>query len=443
MIDEIRRQKYLQSLGRAPAGVLDPEYQGGKSIQPDPAINNEAIDIEGDLPNKQIDPVVPAVSDSQPAMTRTQTSVPGDLLVGASHALLGLLSGNHNRAAMEYGKADKYVSDRHKEDITSLSKLTKTKGPNGEPILTPTSEAADMVAYVPPDKKNGGSGKTYAPQMMKSLDGNETKVASWDGSNLLVKNDKGEVTETLDPNKWFKYVPDQALNTPTLTGGKNIDFRNAVTGKVSQGVHQAGRGDTAGGITKESYDAMMKGATKGRDESFKVQKDINELQSIKDDPNTLKDPAVFATNFGALMRATVGEKRLSDDEQAKFEGGKYKTFLQTGYNAMDGKFNGKIPDDVINNFKALHQSTMAKKAADLRAVNQTYVNPGASKSSEGRDQQLRAAGQNPANVAASNKQAQAYYTQAKAISNAKVKSGAWTQDMQDKFLEQQRNKLGL
>lgn len=443
MIDEIRRQKYLQAL-RSPAGALDPEYKAGQSIQPD-VVDSPPIDLEASYTVKapSAPTVVPPLPVSAPQMTRDQKSVPGDMMVGASHALLALLSGNHNRAAMEYGKADKYVSDRRKEDVASMSKLVKTKGPNGEPILTPTSEAADMVAYVPPDKKGAGSGKTYAPQMMRNPETKETKVASWDGSNLLVKNDKGEITETLDPNKWFKFVPDQALNTPTLTGGKNIDFRNAVTGKVDVGVHQAGRGDTAGGITKEAYDVMMKGAAKGRDESFKVQKDINELQSIKDDPNTLKDPAVFATNFGALMRATVGEKRLSDDEQAKFEGGKYKTFLQIGYNAMDGKINGKIPDDVIRNFKALHQSTMSKKAADLRAINQTYVNPGATKSAEGRDQQLRASGQNPANVAKSNKQAQAYYTQAKAISNAKVKSGTWTPEMQDKFLEQQRNKLGL
>lgn len=359
---------------RKPSGVLDPEYNHTK----DESIDNEPMDISGTYspPAQPAENQVGRISDDQaasdlkPRDISNRQNASGDLLVGASHALLGLLSGNHNRAAMEYGKADTYLEGQRKQDLQNMSKLTKTSGPNGEPILTPTVEAADMQAYVEP--KKGGSEKGYAPQKIISKKSHDVQSASWNGKQFVQYDNDGNVKKTFDTDEWVGYITPKTASANTMQGGKQVFEIDPYTGKVNNKINVAGRGDMMGGVTKEEYDITTKGAAKGRDILAKTDQDIASTTQAKRTLKTTDDPATFATTMGSLLRTAVGEKRLSDVEGARYMGDDYKGFMLRGEEYLRSKYGGQIPPTVRQNAVNLVDYVNGKLAMQRDATAKSY-----------------------------------------------------------------------
>ncbi len=359
---------------RNPAGVLDPEYRGGRSLMP----SQPPIDIEGEIPANKVEPksspnlnnVKKYEEEQTPRQKRSIANATGDLMVGASHALIGLLSGNANRAAMEYGKGNEYMAGQRKQDLADRAKLVKTAGPNGEPILTPTIEAADMQAYVEP--KKGGSEKGYAPQKIKSKKTGEVQSASWNGKQFVQYDNNGNIKKTFDTDEWVGYIPDKMQSANTMQGGKDLYKVDPYTQKVTKILGVGGRGDTMGGVTKEEFDLTTKGAAKGRDIIAKTEQDIASTSEARKTLQTTNDPMTFSTTMGSLLRTAVGEKRLSDVEGARYMGDDYKGFMLRGEEYLRSKYSGQIPPTVRQNAINLVDYVNSKLKGQREATAKSY-----------------------------------------------------------------------
>lgn len=427
--DELARRKKLEQLK---------PVMGEQTVLDEPA--PEAMDVPSEAPVEA--PTEEAVPQEKEWYQNRQVA---DALVGATPTLINLLTGaSANHTVRGFDQANAYLKNRATQDLPTKDN-TFVEDVDGKPVIGMRVDSVGKTPYYQPKAKtaadaraknsfdsynvyipgqNGKPGKTFA--VMQNRD--TGKYTTLDGQDVVLPNNavKNPATEKLIKEK-------------TAGGGdKTSRFNQYNEAPLSGLSFTPGRGDLTD-QTKEGYDAALKGAQQARKETFPAQKSLEELKAISTDVNALKDPAVFATNFGSLMRTAVGEKRLSDPEQELYTGGKYKSFLTQAQNYADGKFKGVIPSDIINNYLALKHDAELKLQSNIKAARDIYANPNAQTNPRMKKDVERASGQDPEQKAKESKSNEKLYADIVKKSLTVFKD----QKARQKYLETKRQELGL
>jgi hypothetical protein len=342
MIDQLRRKKFLENLsGRSPAQV--------PSVA-DEIVATDRMDIEGEYKD---DPSLLSEADASLSDTvkidrarEKSDNISGDLMVGASHTLLGLLSGNHNRAAMEYGKGNKYVQDRAKEDIITSKDLVKTNQ-DGKAIYTPAKEAVDMEAYIPTKGANGGSsgrdndvfniyepdtGKSYGVQFNKR----EGKYKTNSGVEVIIPD-----------NAIIRPFSNKLVKTTDMEGTTTVDAYNQHAKAPVAPIKQVeGEGAAVNMPLAKVRDAEDV-ASKYEAKASKYQEDLADMASSKSilaDKNSA--PQAQKQAIGRIIKQI--ESRMTDADRAEYKS-ESSALVNIG-NQVDMLTSNEIPPQLVRAF---------------------------------------------------------------------------------------------
>lgn len=379
MIDELRRKKFLESLsGRAPATAsVEDEMNADEKIQ------NPDIDIDALIKSQEDAPVTDQPQVVAPKIDRVAeraSNVQSDMMVGASHALLGLLSGSHNRMAMETKIGHKYLADKATEDKIAAKDLVKTNQ-NGKPIYTPAREAVDMEAYVQP---KGGSNRN-----------NKTQIKVFEG----IDNPDDTVYGYVDPNDMKVY--DSRTNQPldmntyrpkgeTKNQVTTDQYGNIKNSNISRGGMVRKEAELAPGEGKEVSIPVTKirAAEKvSSDYSKRASKYQDDLSNISMGKKALMDknasPQEKKLAMGSVMKTV--EQRMTDDDRSEYKG-EASALVNFG-NLIDMTTDNEVPPQVerafiqaannlerkINATSGLYRKSLVRSYAGSDKKLQSYI----------------------------------------------------------------------
>lgn len=304
---------------------------------------------------------------------RNAANVNSDLMVGASHALLGLLSGNANRASMEYGKANQYVAGQKKQDLENLSKMVKTVGPEGKPIFTPTVEAADMQAYeAPKGGVGGGAAGSFQLAQMYDPDSNRyftVRHNSRTGEML----DMAGAPITPPANAIVRPVAPKLFTTEDVQGTKTEQEYNPYKGqKTAPLVKTGGLGAHYGVATKGQGEAIEKGLGKGQEEYQGLSGSLVDIKQAKQSLNNTKDPRVLAESVYSMVRSVESKGVLTDQDFENITGMKYMSWYKNMDNLLKTKAYGEV-EELRNSFKGLANKIESKIQNRLESIPSRYA----------------------------------------------------------------------
>lgn len=316
-----------------------------------------------------------------PRQEKNISNVQGDMMVGASHALLGLLSGNYNRAAMEYGKGTEYLAGQRKQDLTDMSKLVKTVGPGGKPIYTPTIEAADMQAYEAP-KAGGGAAGSFQLAQMYDPDSNRyftVRHNSRTGEML----DMSGAPITPPANSIVRPIAPKIFQAEDVGGTKMAKEYNPYKGQSQVKVisREEGLGPAYGVKTKGQAEQIEKGYGKAQEEYQQISGSIvdtdNSLKILK----TSKDPRQISGAIYTAARSVEPKGTFTDQDFKVITGDDYRSWIKNINETLQTKGAGEITA-LRDSFVPMVENIKLKMQQRLASIPERYA-PGTSVGQKG------------------------------------------------------------
>jgi len=438
MIDQLRKKKFLEELsGRVPAQIVPTEGS-------EPTIEVPPIDVDADLGGDQllIDADQSIVDRGEmpriakPRQERQADNVQADMMVGASQALLGLLSGNHNRTVMGFNKANKYVSDRRTEDRKDLSTLVKTNQ-GGKPVYTPSIEAADMEAYVAPSKvgANGAAGSFQLAQLYDPATDTYSSIKHNSRTGEILDLSNAPITPP--PGVIVRPVAPRTYNKEDVQGNKTYSEKSPYKAAPKPFDSSQGTGSYYGVGTKGQAENLEKAQERGQKESEAISGSIVDAKAAEDTIKNSNDPRAISAAIYSLTRSVEPKGVLTEQDFQVISGNSFMPTLEEINQFISKKGTGEL-SGVKASYLGLAKNIRERLQKRLDSVpsrfgaNQT---PAAKKGVENTIPKSRAG-------SAKNKAA---YIQAKSAAERRwgPKSGTPRPDVLEKYLEQKKMDLGI
>lgn len=302
--------------------------------------------------NKELDPVDDAEAEEETVNTRpafVKKERPNyaiqDALVGATPALLGLLTGNPLRANMGFEQSNAYLSNLKKSDEEAAKDLVKTVDENGYPIYTPSREAAGEQVYESPKKAHGGNAKTLVREFESIDNPNETFLAYIDPNTKQTFDSRTGVEVDFSRNR-----PKSGIKLVT----SKDQFGNITTTPIQRAGGVVGEKTTT--TTGEGAEiniplSKIRNAEKVQakyvEKTSKYQEDLADMassKSILSDKNAA--PQAQKQAVGRIIKQI--ENRMTDADRAEYKN-EASVLVNIG-NKIDMMSTNKIPDQLIRAF---------------------------------------------------------------------------------------------
>lgn len=243
----------------------------------------------------------------------------------------------------------------------------------GKPYLVNPEAAQYHEAYVKPSASANGS---FASKLLKNIDPKSPdfgKVTMGFQKGLgFVDGDSNPI-----PSSYVEWKGEKTATHGTASGGKVTYGMDPYSNKVVAKITTKGLGDVMGEdgqpLLKEEGQARIKSAAKGKDLVAKNDVEISSINNAISQIGNTKDPMVFSLVTGNIMRNSLGEKRLSDEEGRKFMGDDYKGFYEKGKEYLISKYGGEIPNSVRANVMAMARYALDKETVNKKANSSTYA----------------------------------------------------------------------
>lgn len=422
MIDELRKKRFLEKL----SGKETPEFK------------MEEIGIEGEYADNDdlIKNADDALMSGKSRQEREAGNVNGDLWVGASNALLGMLTGNHNRTVMGFDKGNKYVADRRAEDRKDLSSLVKTNQ-GGKPIYTPTIEAADMEAYVAPSKV-GANGAAGSFQLAQIYDPISDKYLS------VKHNSRSGELQDLNGNPYT--APQGAVIKPVAPRlYKTEDIGGTVTNKEKNPYKPGPKSfDSTGGLgpfynvpTVGQGKNIESAQERGQKESEAISGSIVDAKSSEDTIRNSSDPRAISAAIYSLVRSVEPKGVLTEQDFQVISGNSFLPTLEEINQFIAKKGTGEL-SGVKASYLGLAKDIRKRLQIRLDSVPSRFGPTGNLKAKKGIENTVPKARK----ATVKNKAA---YIQAETAAKRRwgPKSGTPRPELLENYLEQKKMDLGI
>jgi hypothetical protein len=127
-------------------------------VDENPVIKNEPINLEANMPQDDRDSsFISTAENKTPQEIRESKNTDlasQNFMVGASHALLGLLSGSPTGKVMNYGAGDEFLKNQQarQDQLNNSKNLVMITDANGKPVYTQAQNAEGENPYIKPLK---------------------------------------------------------------------------------------------------------------------------------------------------------------------------------------------------------------------------------------------------------------------------------------------------
>jgi hypothetical protein len=332
-----------------------------EAVPTDEVVDNSAMDLIGETPDKKEAPSASSGMDSRTAQTI------GRMVAGATPTLFGMLFGPQ--------QAERGIAQTQKFNAAGkTSKLVPIVGPDGAPIYeTPDAAIGEKVYQKPTAKANTTSAGSY--QAGQGYNPKTKQYAQLNFNTRTGEYQHSDGTPVENAKDWiFKPAGEKSYMVENAAGGKDwLTLNKYDTGGVKSKFHSAGAGEimTPKGkppMLKKEAEMQLTTTAEGKKATAKYEIESAGILSDKDTISTTKDPMVFATTTGRALRSV--EKRLSEPEQKRFMGDDYKGFMLRGSEYLRSKYGGQIPEtvrqNVVNLLNAANEKVQGEKSATLQ-----------------------------------------------------------------------------
>lgn len=441
MIDQLKKQKFLEALAqRAPAQDV------AVPVAPvTTTIDAPQIDVNADYGGDELLADANSALESRGQMPRVDKTrqerqtenAQNDFMVGASQALISLLTGNHNKAVMGFDKGNKYVQDRRNEDRTDLKTLVKTNQ-NGKPIYTPSIEAADMEAYNAPSKAAGSNGAANSFQLTQAYD-----PATDTYSTIRFNTRTGEAADasgnivTLPKGIVVKPVAPKIYKTEDVQGTVSNKEKNPYASKPKAFDTTAGLGKYYDVGTQGQGKNIEESQGRGQKESEDITGSIVDASSAENTIKNSNDPRAISAAIYSLVRSVEPKGVLTEQDFQVISGNSFLPTLDEIQQYISKKGTGNL-EQVKKSFLGLSTDIRRRLQQRLDSV------PGRFGGSKNKVTQLGVDKTIPSSQKSSAKN-KAEYIQLESAAKKRwgPTSGVPRPDILNKFLEEKRRELGI
>ena len=474
MLDQLRKKKFLEQLAAIPKPrteyvtanqqinfddqplEIEATYSKPAKLDSGPRIERSKLPPEPVAPpvvapptpiaQDSYDNVIPEMEEVQraPASTRAERqagNVNTDMYVGASQALLGLLvgGGNHNRTAMDFNTANKYVSDRRNDDRKDNINLVKTVQ-DGVPTYTPAIEAADMEAYVGTGRSGGPNGKGAANSFILT----QMYDPETDSYSSIRYNTR--TNEMMDIQGNITVPPVGAIIRPVAPKVyKTEDIGGTVKNKEKTPYRSAPKTfDTTGGLGP-AYNVPTEGQAKniesaqerGQKEAEGISGSIVDASSAEKTIKDSNDPRAISAAIYSLVRSVEPKGVLTEQDFQVISGNSFLPTLEEINQFIAKKGTGNL-GDVKKSYLGLAKDIKKRLQNRLDSVPRRFSPSKNAPAKKGVENTVP-------NAREGSKKNKAAYIQAKAIADRRwgPTSGQPMPNRLEKYLDQKRLELGV